>query len=155
MKVAKEGDTVKVHYTGKYTDGQIFDSSLNREPLQFDLGKGQMIQGFEQAVLGMGVGEDKTINISPESAYGQHREDMVFPVDRSEIPEHIDLQVGMQLNAQTQQGESIQVLVKEIQEDHVLLDANHPLAGENLIFEIKLLEITPAEEAGNRPLMFD
>ncbi|MDX2303855.1 MAG: peptidylprolyl isomerase [Microscillaceae bacterium] len=155
MQIAKNGDSVKVHYTGKHTDGDIFDSSAGKDPLDFELGKGQMIQGFEAAVLGMSVGETKTVNIPSDQAYGEFNEEMLFPINLADIPAHIELELGMPLNVQTNEGHAVQVLVREITEDLVILDANHPLAGMDLVFEINLIEITPAEEAPNKPLLFD
>ncbi len=155
MVKAKNGDRVKVHYTGKLTNGEVFDSSLQREPLEFDLGKGQMIKGFEQAVLGMGVGEEKTVDIASPEAYGEIKDEMIFPVDRNNIPEHIDLKVGMQLNAQTSQGYPIQVTVKEVQLESVVVDANHPLAGKDLVFDIKLVELNSPDDADKKPLLYD
>ena len=155
MLKAKNGDAVKVHYTGKHTDGDIFDSSEGREPLAFELGKVQMIKGFEAAVLGMEVGETKTVTIPADQAYGDFNENMVFSVNKTEIPEHINLQLGMPLNVQTDQGHTVQVTVKEITDATVTLDANHPLAGQELIFEINLVEITPGEDESKKPLLFD
>ncbi len=155
MLIAKSGDTVKVHYTGKHEDGQIFDTSQEREPLEFVLGAGQMIKGFEKAVLGMSVGAEKTITLKPEEGYGEVNPEMVFPVKRQDIPDTVQLQIGTQLSAQTAQGQSIQVVVKEIGDEEVLLDANHPLAGKNLVFELHLVEVTPEGQAGQKPLLFD
>ena len=141
MKQAQNGNTVKVHYTGKFTDGNIFDTSQGREPLEFALGQGMMIKGFEKTVLGMEIGQKKTTSIPPVEAYGEVNEELLFSVDRGEIPAEIELNIGMQLNAQTDNGQAIPVVVKEISEAKVLLDANHPLAGKELVFEIELLEI--------------
>ena len=141
MAEAKQGDTVHVHYTGKLDDGTVFDSSIDREPLEFTLGQGQVIPGFEEAVEGMNPGESKTATIAAAQAYGTHREEMVVSVNRSELPPHLDLAVGQQLEIRQPQGDSIVVRVSEVSESTVTLDANHPLAGEDLTFEIQLVEI--------------
>jgi peptidylprolyl isomerase len=155
MLEAKNGDVVKVHYTGKHTGGDIFDSSVGREPLEFELGRGMMIQGFEQGILGMKTGEEKTIDLSPEQAYGEINPEMHFTVSRQEIPTEIDLQIGIQLQAHTEAGQPIQVLVKEIHDNSIILDANHPLAGHKLTFNLTLIDITPKDEADKKPLLFD
>lgn len=155
MLQAKNGDVVKVHYTGKHTNGSVFDTSLEREPLQFELGRGMMIQGFEEAILGMKIGEEKTINLSPAQAYGQVNPDMFFTIERASIPAEIDLKEGIQLQAHTEQGQPIQVVVREIKEDSVVLDANHPLAGQELVFDLQLIEIADGGEAEKKPLLFD
>ncbi len=141
MSQAKQGDTVKVHYTGKLQDGNVFDSSANREPLQFTLGAGNMIPGFEQAVQGMNVGDKKTAEIPSEQAYGEKREDMIISVPRENVPGDIQPEVGQQLAIQQQGGQQVPVTVTEVNEEKVVLDANHPLAGKDLIFEIELVEI--------------
>jgi peptidylprolyl isomerase len=141
MSQAKTGDNVTVHYTGKLADGTVFDSSVEREPLNFAIGEGNLIPGFESAVVGMSAGESKTAEIPAEQAYGPHREDMVLVVDRQQIPESIPLDLGQQLQIQHPNGQAIPVLVTEISNGKVTLDANHPLAGKDLTFEIKLLEI--------------
>ncbi len=138
---AKTGDTVKVHYTGTLDDGTQFDSSAGREPLEFRLGIGQVIKGFDDAVTGMTLGEKKTVNIPADEAYGQRREDMVISIDVNQIPTDIDLEHGMQLMMQGPDGRPIPVKVKEIQKDIVFLDANHELAGFDLTFELELIEI--------------
>ncbi len=155
MLEAKKGDVVKVHYTGKHTNGSIFDTSAEREPLEFELGRGMMIQGFEEAILGMKIGEEKTVNLSPAQAYGQVNPDMFFTIERTSIPEEIDLKEGIQLQAHTEQGQPIQVVVREIKENDVVLDANHPLAGQELVFDLKLVEISPEDNNDNKPLLFD
>lgn len=142
MSQAKQGDTVKVHYTGKLQDGNVFDSSENREPLQFTLGAGNMIPGFEQAVQGMNIGDKKTAEIPSEQAYGEKREDMVISVPRENVPGDIEPEVGQQLAIQQQGGQQVPVTVTEISEEKVVLDANHPLAGKDLVFEIELVEIS-------------
>lgn len=141
MKQVKSGDTIKVHYHGKLTNGTTFDSSEGREPLEFEVGSGMVIQGFDVGVTGMAIGEKKTINIPAEEAYGQKEEDriMEFPMDR--FPEDMKPEVGMQLNMSNGQGQNIPVVVAEVKEEAVILDANHPLAGEELVFDLELVEI--------------
>jgi peptidylprolyl isomerase len=139
--LAKTGDTVKVHYTGKLTDGTVFDSSDGGEPLEFTLGQGQIIPGFEQGVTGMKVGESKTINIPVDQAYGEHSDDMIIEIDRTELPASIDPKVGMQLQMNQGNGSIMVVTITEVSETKVKLDANHPLAGQALTFDIKLIEI--------------
>lgn len=141
MTQVKPGDTVKVHYTGKLEDGTVFDSSANREPLEFSVGAGGIIPGFESAVMGMAPGESKTTNIPPDQAYGDHNPERVVVVERQQIPADIPLAVGQQLQIGQPDGQAIPVLVTEVSDNQVTLDANHPLAGENLIFDIELVEI--------------
>lgn len=141
MQKVKEGDVVKVHYTGKLTSGEKFDSSENREPLEFTVGAGQMIKGFDAALPGMTVGEKKTINIPAEDAYGERSDEAVIPFPKSNVPEDMKLEVGMTLTLSNQDGQPVPVVVKEIKDDVVILDANHFLAGETLIFDIELVEI--------------
>ncbi len=141
MAQVKNGDVVKVHYTGKLTNGDQFDSSTGREPLEFTVGAGQMIKGFDAAMPGMEVGEKKTINIPAEDAYGERSEEAVIPFPKENIPADMKLEPGMQLNLTNQEGQPVPVVVKEVQEDVVLLDANHFLAGEALVFDIELVEI--------------
>ncbi|MBW4471995.1 MAG: peptidylprolyl isomerase [Stenomitos rutilans HA7619-LM2] len=141
MAQAKSGDTVKVHYTGKLDDGTVFDSSANREPLEFTLGSGSIIPGFERAVLGMGLGESKTEIIPTDDAYGPHMDEMVVVVDRQQMPPEIEPQVGQQLQLQQQDGQVLPVVITDVSGASVTLDANHPLAGEELTFDIELVEI--------------
>ena len=141
MAQAKKGDTVKVHYTGKLADGTVFDTSANREPLQFTVGEGQLIPDFEEAVVGMNPGDSKTVEIASDNAYGPHREEMVMVVERSEFPDGLEPQVDQMLQVQQQNGQPFAVKVTEINGDKVTLDANHPLAGEDLTFDIQLAEI--------------
>lgn len=143
MAGAKIGDKVKVHYTGKLTDGTIFDDSLNREPLEFILGKNNLIPGFEDAVQGMNAGEWKTVTIPFEQAYGPHMKEMVVEVPRKQLPPELKPVIGAQLQVAQNEGQEIVVSITKITETSVTLDANHPLAGKNLVFEIKLLEIIP------------
>lgn len=141
MVQAKPGDTVKIHYTGRLEDGTVFDSSANREPLEFTLNGGQVIPGFEQAVLGMSPGESKTEKIPMDQAYGPHRPEMVLEVNREQMPPELQPEVGQQLQVQQPDGQAIPVFITEVTESTVTLDANHPLAGEDLTFDIELVEI--------------
>ncbi len=141
MAQAQSGDKVQVHYTGKLSDGTVFDSSRDREPLEFSIGEGQIIPGFEQAVIGMEPGESKTAEIPSDQAYGPHREEMVLEVDREQIPDDIDVQPGQQLQVQHPSGQMIPVVVTNVAESKVTLDANHPLAGQDLTFDIELVNV--------------
>jgi FKBP-type peptidyl-prolyl cis-trans isomerase 2 len=141
MAQAASGDTVKVHYTGKLDDGTVFDSSREREPLEFTLDEGQIIPGFEEAVEGMEEGEETTVEIPPEKAYGPHQEDAVMEFPREQLPDEIEPEVGMQLQLQGQNGQAFPARVVEVGDDTITLDANHPLAGETLTFEIELVEV--------------
>jgi peptidylprolyl isomerase len=141
MAQAKDGNTVKIHYTGKLENGEIFDSSAGREPLQFTIGAGQVIPGFEQGAVGMNPGESKTIKIPADKAYGPHRKEMVITVDRKEFPETFELKIGQQLQIPQGGGGVIAATVTDISESNVTLDANHSLAGKDLTFDIELVEI--------------
>ncbi len=141
MAQVKAGDVVKVHYTGKLTNGEQFDSSIGREPLEFTVGAGQMIKGFDAALPGMNVGEKKTINIPPAEAYGERSDEAVIPFPVENVPEGMKLEKGMRLNLTNQDGYPVQVVVTEVKDDVVMLDANHFLAGQELIFEIELVDI--------------
>jgi peptidylprolyl isomerase len=143
MLQAKNKDRVKVHYTGKLQDGTIFDDSLKREPLEFTIGDNNLIAGFENAVIGMGIGEWKTVKIPAEQAYGPYIKEMVAVIDRKELPAGLVPAVGQQLQVSQDNGNVLVVSVIKITETHVTLDANHPLAGKDLVFDIKLLEIVP------------
>ena len=143
MNKVKKGDHVKVHYTGKLVSGEQFDSSKGKEPLAFTVGAGQMIKGFDEAIPGMEVGEKKTINITPENAYGQKNNEAIIEFPKSNIPEDMKLEPGMKLQLQNEEGHPIPVVVTEVKEDVVVLDANHELAGKELIFDIELVEIKP------------
>jgi len=138
---AKRGDTVRVHYTGRLEDGTIFDTSLGREPVEFILGAGQVIPGFEEAVVGMSPGESKVVKVLAEQAYGPYQPELVLEVDRNEVPPDLDLEVGLQLVLRQPEGGLIPVTVTKLSESMVTLDANHPLAGKDLIFDIQLMEI--------------
>lgn len=141
MTQAKQGDTVNVHYTGKLEDGKVFDSSRDRHPLQFVLGKGQVIAGFEQAVIGMNTGESRTVNIPMEQAYGPRRSDMIVTMDRSQLPADMNPRVGQRLELTQMDDQTILVTVTDITESSLTLDANHPLAGKTLMFDIELVGI--------------
>lgn len=141
MAQVKSGDTVKVHYTGKLTSGEQFDSSTGREPLEFTVGGGQMIKGFDAAMPGMEVGEKKTISIAAADAYGEKDPEAMLEFPKENIPADMKLEPGMQLTLNNEQGQPFPVVVSEIKEDVVVLDANHFLAGEALVFDIELVEI--------------
>jgi peptidylprolyl isomerase len=141
MKQAQHGDTVRVHYTGKLDDGTAFDSSAQREPLEFTLGQGQIIPGFENAVVGMQPGESKTETIPSEEAYGPHRDEMVIEVDRQQLPADLEPKIGQRLQVTQPDGNAVPVVVTEVNPSQVILDANHPLAGKDLTFDITLVEI--------------
>ncbi|NNK40180.1 MAG: peptidylprolyl isomerase [Winogradskyella sp.] len=141
MSKVKENDTVKVHYTGKLTSGQVFDSSVNREPLEVQLGQGQLIPGFENGLIDMSVSEKKTINIAKEDAYGEVNDQLFHKVPKAELPEDIKPEVGMGLVGSAPDGSQQQFRVAQIEDDHIVIDANHPLAGQDLVFELELVEI--------------
>ncbi len=141
MTQAKSGDTVRIHYTGTLDDGTQFDSSAGRDPLEFALGGGQVIPGFDNAVDGMAVGDSKTVTIPPEEAYGQRHEQLVQQVSRSALPDEIEPAVGMQLQSQSPEGQVMMLVVTEVEEESITVDANHPLAGQALTFDIELVEI--------------
>lgn len=143
MTEAKSGDTVRINYTGKLTDGTQFDSSEGREPLEFTLGSGQIISGLDREVEGMKVGDKQTVTVPAAEAYGDHDAQKVQTVPRSAIPANIELQPGTQLQAQTPQGPVVLVVV-EADDSEVTVDANHPLAGRDLVFEIELVDIVKA-----------
>jgi len=141
MSRVDAGDTVRVHYTGLLADDSIFDSSEGREPLQFVVGSGQVIAGFDQAVLGMAAGERKRVTIGYADAYGERREELLLQVARSDFPPAIRPEVGQQLQMNDGAGQNVMVTIAEVHADRVVLDANHPLAGKDLIFELELVTI--------------
>ena len=141
MTQAKAGDTVRIHYTGTLDDGTQFDSSAGRDPLEFAVGSGQVIPGFDKAVDGMAVGESKSVKIDPEDAYGERHEQLVQEVPKSSLPEDIDPEVGMRLQASTPNGQVMQLVVTDVREEAITVDGNHPLAGKALNFDIELVEI--------------
>ncbi|MBM9513301.1 peptidylprolyl isomerase [Desulfogranum marinum] len=142
MTQAKSGDNVTIHYTGKLADGTIFDSSEGREPLPFIIGKGQVIEGFEEAVIGMKLGEAKTVTIPSEKAYGPRNEQMIINVPIDQVPPDITPEVGMQLELMNEANQPVIVRITQITEEHVSLDANPPLAGKDLTFDIELVTIS-------------
>lgn len=141
MAEAKQGDTVRVHYTGQLDDGTEFDSSRDRDPLEFEVGSGQVIAGFESAVAGMTVGDSCTTKIIAAEAYGPRRDDLVVDIERSQLPADMDLEVGQALQVKDQNDQPFVVHVAAVADESVKLDANHPLAGQDLTFEIELVEI--------------
>jgi peptidylprolyl isomerase len=141
MQAANDGQTVRVHYTGTLSDGRTFDSSRERDPLEFTLGGGQVIGGFEEAVAGMAPGETRTVTIAAEAAYGPHRPELVQELPRSDIPPEVDLTPGNRLAAKDQAGNELVLTVVDVDAETAKLDANHPLAGEDLTFEIELVEL--------------
>jgi len=141
MSQVKQNDTVKVHYTGKLADGQVFDTSEGKEPIEFTLGEGQLIPGFENGLIDMKLNEKKTINIPVDQAYGQPREDLVQEIDKSQLPPEIAPEVGMGLVSKTPDGREMNLLVAEVKENTIIVDGNHPLAGKDLIFDLEVVEI--------------
>lgn len=141
MSEVKKGDKVKVHYTGKLNDGSIFDSSVNREPLEFEVGAGMMIAGFDSAVNGMKVGDKKVAEIPAAEAYGEKNDEMVVSVPKAQLPPDLNPEVGQQLSMQQPNGQAIPVVVTKVETETIEIDANHPLAGKDLIFDIELVEI--------------
>jgi len=142
---AKTGDKVRVHYTGRLLDGTQFDSSAGRDPLEFTIGAGQMIKGFDAGVLGMRVGDRKTLQIPPEEAYGMRDEEAVIEFPAENVPSDMKLEPGMQLSLRNQYGQPVPVVVMEVRADVILMDANHMLAGEELVFDVELVEIVGAK----------
>jgi len=141
MVQTKYGDTVKVHYTGKLENGTVFDSSINREPLQLTIGEGCLIPGFENALVGMRPGESKTTKVEAGDAYGPHRKEMTQIINRDQFPKHLRPEVGQELQDYQPDGRIIKVMVADVSESSVTLDANHPLAGKDLTFDIQLVGI--------------
>jgi FKBP-type peptidyl-prolyl cis-trans isomerase 2 len=141
MSQVKLNDTVRVHYTGKLDNGQIFDSSLQREPIEFTLGQGQLIPGFEQGVLDMKVNEKKTIQIPHTEAYGEVNKELFHEVEKDKLPKELQLEIGMGLISKAPDGSERQLILHEIKENTIVVDANHPLAGKDLTFEVELVEI--------------
>ena len=137
----KSGDTVRVHYTGRLADGTVFDTSAGKDPLQFTVGSGMVIPGFDQAVVGMEPGESKTIEIQEKDAYGSYRHELTQEINHNEIPPGLELKLGKQLSAQMQDGQIATLTVIKVSESTVTLDANHPLAGKDISFDIELVEV--------------
>ncbi|MET0463985.1 MAG: peptidylprolyl isomerase [Chitinophagaceae bacterium] len=148
MQQVKSGDKVKVHYHGRLTSGETFDKSEGREPLEFEVGSGMVIKGFDDGVTGMTVGEKKTIEIPFLEAYGPKNPEMVIDMPKDRFPADMQVEVGMPLGMSDGQGNQYQVVVTEIKDDAIILDANHPLAGKDLIFDLELVEIE-----GQKPLI--
>lgn len=144
MTQVKKGDTVKVHYHGKLTSGETFDSSAGREPLEFKVGEGNVIKGFDEGVMGMKVGDKKTVEIPVQDAYGPKDPGMLIEFPKDRFPADLDPQPGMSLQMSDNAGQAFRVVVSEVKDDKVILDANHPLAGEDLIFDIEMVDIKPA-----------
>ncbi|MDI1322117.1 MAG: peptidylprolyl isomerase [Algoriphagus sp.] len=138
---AKKGDSVQVHYTGRLEDGSVFDTSVSREPLGFTLGDGNMIKGFDAAVYGMIIGDKKTVTIPAAEAYGERRDDMMIDVPRAHVPTDILPEIGLNLVLQDENGRPMPVTVVFVDEEKITLDANHELAGQDLIFDIELVKI--------------
>lgn len=141
MSAAAEGNKVKVHYTGTFDDGETFDSSAGSDPLEFEVGSGQVIPGFEQAVVGMTVGESKKVRIPEAEAYGPHNPEMVIESDKSQFEDGLNPEVGQQFQTEMENGHPVLLTVVEVEGDKIVLDANHPMAGKDLNFEIELVEI--------------
>lgn len=141
MVKAKTGDTVKIHFTGKMQDDTVVETSKDRGPLEFKIGEGNVISGLEQGIIGMQVGDKKTLTISPQEAFGLPRQELMVDLNKDDIPEGIKLAVGIHLDIQASDGQKFKVKVVDVKEDTVTLDANHPLAGVTLIFDVELIEI--------------
>ena len=139
-KAVAPGDTISVHYTGKFESGDLFDSSEGREPLKFTVGTGQLVKGFDDAVVGMIPGEKKTVTVTPKEGYGERREDHVVDFPKANVPEDMKLEVGMVVQMSDQSGRPIPVIITEILEDVVKMDVNHPLAGKTLVFDVEIVE---------------
>ena len=143
MQQVQNGDKIKVHYHGKLRSGETFDSSNGREPLEFTVGSGQVIKGFDEGVKGMSVGEKKTVEIAVVDAYGEKQQEMMIEFPKEQFPADMNPEVGMQLMMSNGSGQNFPVTVAEVKEESVILDANHPLAGQDLIFDLELVEIVP------------
>lgn len=141
MQEVKKGDTVKVHYRGRLADGSTFDSSEGRQPLEFEVGSGMVIKGFDDGVTGMKVGDKKTVSIPAEQAYGAVQKEMIIEFPKADFPKEIEPELGMTLNMHSENGQEIPVVISAIQDDTITLDANHPLAGKELIFDIELVDM--------------
>ena len=141
MNAAKAGDTVRIHYTGTLEDGTQFDSSAGRDPLEFALGSGQVIRGFDTAVEGMSTGEKKSVKIAAEDAYGPRQDELIHEVPRNQLPDDIDPEQGMQLQAQHENGQVMHFVILEVSQETITIDGNHPLAGQALNFDIELVEV--------------
>ena len=141
MSEAKKDNVVKVHYTGKLDNGQVFDSSKDREPLEFKIGEGKLIPGFEKGVIGMKLEESKTIKIPYSEAYGDKKQELMIEVQNQQLPEELKPEIGMELVSKSPDGQEQIVKIAEVKEASIVVDANHPLAGQDLTFEIELVDI--------------
>ena len=141
MSKVKNGDTVKIHYTGKLEDGQLFDTSRERQPLEFTVGNGEIMPGLENRIIGMEAGDIKSIEVPPEEAFGTRREELVVEIMKSNLPDHIEPNLGQRLRMRDKNGNAIDVAITEIKEETITLDANHPLVGHTLCFDLELVEI--------------
>lgn len=141
MTKVTNGATVEVHYTGTLADGTVFDSSIEREPLKFTLGQGMLIPGFEAGIMDMEVNDKKVVFIPSDQAYGQRHEEMLHEVQKSQLPQEIEPQVGMPLVSQTPEGQEMHFIIAEVKENSIIVDGNHPLAGKDLTFEIEVISI--------------
>ena len=145
MNQVKENNTVKVNYTGKLADGQVFDSSEGKEPIEFTLGQGQLIPGFEKGLIDMKLNEKKTITVAKEEAYGDVNKDLIQEVKKTELPQDMTPEVGMGLVSKSPDGQEMNLLVVEVREESIVIDGNHPLAGKELIFDLEVVEIKDTE----------
>nr|AOE10951.1 FKBP-type peptidyl-prolyl cis-trans isomerase [uncultured bacterium]CCF99313.1 peptidyl-prolyl cis-trans isomerase, FKBP-type [uncultured Flavobacteriia bacterium] len=145
MSQVKENNTVKVNYTGKLSDGQVFDSSEGKEPLEFTLGQGQLIPGFEKGLIDMKLNEKKTITVAKAEAYGEINDDLRQEVKNTELPQDIKPEVGMGLTSKSPDGQEMKLHVVEVKEESIVVDGNHPLAGKDLIFDLEVIAISDAE----------
>lgn len=141
MKEAQVGDVVSVHYTGKLNNGEVFDSSRDRDPMEFTLGQEELLAGFEDGVVGMKPGESRSVTLEPENAFGDRREDLLLKLPKKEFPQNITPSVGLQLKLSNASGNEMTVVVTKVGEESVTLDGNHPLSGQTVVFDIELLEI--------------
>lgn len=141
MTKVKSGDKIKIHYTGKFTDNTVFDSTVASEPFEFTIGVGEVIKGMDEGLIGMEIGESKTINIKPDMAYGDVHKDLIFEVDKKEVFEDMEIEVGQKVQIPQEEEEALIVEITKITDDIVIMDGNHPLAGKEIVFDIQLLEI--------------
>ena len=145
MSQVKANNTVKVHYTGKLSDGQVFDTSEGKEPIEFVLGQGQLIPGFEQGLIDMKVNEKKTITIAKEEAYGEVNDQLIQEIDRANLPQDMEPKVGMGLVSKSPEGQEMNLMIVEVKDASVVIDGNHPLAGRDLVFDLEVVEIKDTE----------
>ncbi|AUC23048.1 peptidylprolyl isomerase [Polaribacter sejongensis] len=145
MSQVKANNTVKVHYTGKLSDGQVFDTSEGKEPIEFVLGQGQLIPGFEQGLIDMKVNEKKTITIAKEEAYGEVNDQLIQEIDRANLPQDMEPKVGMGLVSKSPEGQEMNLMIVEVKDASVVIDGNHPLAGRDLVFDLEVVEIKETE----------